>query len=106
MPLGPALVVFSHLRWNFVFQRPQQLLSRLSRNRPVFFIEEPVYQEGSQPHWELESPCPNLTVCRPHTPVDRPGYSHEQRGVVQPLIEQLIAERGLERYILWFYSPL
>jgi UDP-galactopyranose mutase len=36
------LVVFSHLRWDFVYQRPQHLLSRLAERRRVLFIEEPI----------------------------------------------------------------
>ena len=40
---GPqATITFSHLRWNFVYQRPQHLLSRLSARHPVYFVEEPV----------------------------------------------------------------
>ena len=38
------IVCFSHLRWHFVFQRPQHLMSRFARERRVFFIEEPVYE--------------------------------------------------------------
>jgi hypothetical protein len=40
---APDLVCLSHLRWNFVFQRPQHLLTRLAQGRRVFFIEEPVF---------------------------------------------------------------
>ncbi len=40
------LIVFSHLRWNFVFQRPQHLLSRLAQERPVIFVEEPIVNAG------------------------------------------------------------
>ena len=36
------IIVFSHLRWDFVYQRPQHLLSRLAESRRVLFIEEPV----------------------------------------------------------------
>src|SRR5687767_14068664 len=36
------LIVFSHLRWNFVWQRPQHLLTRMADSRRVCFIEEPV----------------------------------------------------------------
>src|SRR5687768_5871732 len=43
---GP-LIVFCHLRWDFVWQRPQQLLSRFARDRKVFFIEEPIHPEGA-----------------------------------------------------------
>jgi hypothetical protein len=41
------LVCLSHLRWDFVYQRPQHLLSRAAQTRRVFFIEEPVLDEGS-----------------------------------------------------------
>ena len=40
------LVCFSHLRWNFVYQRPQHLMGRSARERRVFFIEEPETYEG------------------------------------------------------------
>ena len=47
----PDLVCFSHLRWDFVYQRPQHLMSRFARERRVFFIEEPVF--GSPAGGEL-----------------------------------------------------
>ena len=40
---NPDLICLSHLRWNFVFQRPQHLMSRFARDRRVFFVEEPVF---------------------------------------------------------------
>ncbi len=43
----PDLVCLSHLRWDFVYQRPQHLMSRFARDRRVFFFEEPMYGEGS-----------------------------------------------------------
>ncbi len=41
------LVCFSHLRWDFVYQRPQHLMSRFAKQFRVFFIEEPVYPGSS-----------------------------------------------------------
>src|SRR3954451_22344121 len=41
------LVCFSHLRWDFVYQRPQHLLTRCARDRRVFFVEEPIFGNGS-----------------------------------------------------------
>jgi UDP-galactopyranose mutase len=41
----PDLVCFSHLRWDFVYQRPQHLLSRAALERRVFFIEEPIFED-------------------------------------------------------------
>ena len=43
----PDLVCFSHLRWDFVFQRPQHLLTRCARDGRVFFVEEPIFGNGS-----------------------------------------------------------
>ena len=39
----PDLLCFSHLRWDFVFQRPQHLLSRAARTMRVLFWEEPMH---------------------------------------------------------------
>src|SRR5437762_2650762 len=38
-PVGYSLLVHSHLCWNWVWQRPQQFVSRLSRKRKVIFVE-------------------------------------------------------------------
>src|SRR4051794_23655661 len=37
-----TLICFSHLRWDFVFQRPQHLMTRFAKGRRVVFWEEPV----------------------------------------------------------------
>ena len=42
----PVIIVFSHLRWDFVYQRPQHLLGRLANKCRVIFIEEPIFAEG------------------------------------------------------------
>src|SRR4051795_7393140 len=68
------LMVLSHLRWDSVFQRPQQLMSRLCSAHRVFFIEEPVLDGNTQGHWNVINPVPNLFVCQPHTAVPQPGF--------------------------------
>lgn len=55
------IICFSHLRWNFVFQRPQHLLSRFARNSRVFFIEEPVF-DATDNHMEITLDNTNM-VC-------------------------------------------
>ena len=56
------LVVLSHLRWTFVWQRPQHLVSRLAANRPTWFVEEPLAVEGlSEPRLRTEQ---HGDVCR------------------------------------------
>jgi UDP-galactopyranose mutase len=101
-----TIVAFSHLRWNFVYQRPQHLLSRLAANRPVFFIEEPELDLGGAVRWDRSSPQPNVTVLRPRTPTATPGFNPEQFALLQPLIAELAAELGDGSVLAWLYTPL
>ena len=106
MPSPPSLVVFSHLRWDFVFQRPQHLLTRLAAQRPVFYVEEPVHDPHAEAHFEVTRPAPNVTVCRPHTPHEHGGFGGEQLATLKPLVEKLIAEHIHGDYDLWLYTPM
>ncbi|MDQ6627857.1 MAG: glycosyltransferase [Pseudomonadota bacterium] len=101
----PHIVVFSHLRWNFVFQRPQHLLSRLALRYPVVFIEEPVRCEG--PAWlEDSAPMQGVRVLRPHTPVEAPGFHDDQLAILEPLIADWFAAECIVDTIAWFYTPM
>ncbi len=62
------LLVFSHLRWNFVFQRPQHLFTRAAKTQPVIFFEEPVYEGATRAHLRLAQPQDNITVATPVLP--------------------------------------
>lgn len=102
----PTIVVFSHLRWNFVFQRPQHLLSRLAVHYPVLFIEEPIQTEDSSVSAFLHqsTPAPNVTVCVPHTPVAMAGFHDDQLPHLQKLLEPLVTP--LIDPIVWLYTPM
>lgn len=109
-PQGPPketvmqnLVVFCHLRWDFVYQRPQQLLTCLARHYKVLFIEEPVFDAGPA-RLQVSMPAPNVTVCQPHTPVQAAGFHDEQIPVLQSLLDGLIPDG--EDPIVWFYTPM
>jgi UDP-galactopyranose mutase len=98
-------LVFSHLRWDFVFQRPQHLLSRFARKHRVIFIEEPVRDEGAS-YWEFHNAGPNVVVCRPHTSIESPGFSPEQLATVDGMMADLMRRLNLESYVAWFYTPM
>ena len=99
------IIVFSHLRWDFVFQRPQHLMTRMALSHRVFFFEEPVFDAGS-PWLEISSPSPNLFVCRPHTPIEERGFTDTQLGTLYGLLEKLVSSHELHAPIVWMYTPM
>ena len=99
----PTLIVFCHLRWDFVFQRPQHLMTRLAEHYRILFVEEPVYDEG-QAHLKKTAVAPNITVCQPHTGIQAPGFHDDQIPTLQTLLADLVPEG--ERPVVWFYPPL
>src|SRR3712207_896024 len=62
---APLLVCFSHLRWDFVWQRPQHLLSRAAKHYRVIFIEEPIFKDSVTPHISLSHRPGGVTVAVP-----------------------------------------
>lgn len=60
------MVVFCHLRWGFVYQRPQHLISRMAKTNKILFVEEPIgFNEGEENEYELEIINDNLHVMKP-----------------------------------------
>lgn len=102
-----TLIVFSHLRWGFVYQRPQHLLSRLAREYRVLFVEEPVYGgDTGAARFETVEAAPNMTVLRAHTPVEAPGFHDDQLLLLRPLLAEHLRAEGVSDYIAWFYTPM
>jgi UDP-galactopyranose mutase len=98
------LICLSHLRWGFVYQRPQHLLSRFARDRRVFFIEEPVETDGA-PYMELRR-CPEsgVNIAVPQIPS---GLSQPTAETIQKLLlNNLIREQHIDDYLLWYYTPM
>jgi UDP-galactopyranose mutase len=100
------IVVFSHLRWNFVYQRPQHLLSRLAAEQPVLFVEEPEYDASGPPRWERTTPEPGVTVFRPRTPIEAPGFHPAQLEVLGPMLDEIREEAGDAGLVAWLYTPM
>jgi protoporphyrinogen oxidase/glycosyltransferase involved in cell wall biosynthesis len=103
--MSRSLLVFSHLRWDFVFQRPQHLLTRLAKHYKVYFFEEPI-TGSSKMYLETTRGAENLTVCRPHSTLDTPGFHDDQLPVLQEMVAELVRSESLSDYDVWFYSPM
>lgn len=100
----PDLVCFSHLRWDFVYQRPQHLLGRCAKTRRTFFFEEPIFEPGSSWRLDVRQRECGVWVAVPHLPH---GMSEESIiAVQQSFVEQLLAEYGIKTPIFWYYTPM
>lgn len=99
----PTIIVFCHLRWDFVYQRPQHLLTRLAQHFEIIVVEEPFYHEGKS-FIKTYSPSANVTICQPHTPIRATGFHDDQLQELEPLIAALA--RDGENPIVWFYTPM
>jgi UDP-galactopyranose mutase len=100
-----SILVFSHLRWDFVFQRPQQVLTRLAQHYRIFFFEEPVVGSPCQ-QLQISEPAANVRVCRPHSTIASPGFHDDQIPVLQQMLSELFEREQIDDYAVWFYSPM
>jgi UDP-galactopyranose mutase len=107
----PDLLVFSHLRWHFVTQRPQHLLTRASQTRQVYFWEEPwihssatdaLYPpKGGELEFLSAVENPNVKIVRPHF--------REAEEVIEgqrSLVSQFLISRNIEAFDCWYYTPM
>ena len=98
------VLCLSHLRWDFVYQRPQHLLNRCARERRVFFIEEPIYIKDQMAQFDISVRGDNLYVIQPLLPK---GLNEaEAERAQQVIVNELIAQKQIKDYLLWYYTPM
>ena len=96
------LLCFSHLRWDFVYQRPNHLMARAARDRRVFFIEEPVFEDRDSMTFDrvdrdgVHVVTPRLPARDAETP--EPG--------LRRMIDRLVWQFGLDQPVVWYYTPM
>jgi UDP-galactopyranose mutase len=100
------LICFSHLRWNFVFQRPQHLMSRFARDMDVTYWEEPVEIGAGEAAFLQVRDAGDGSMVRiavPHLPQGMPEGAREA-ALSRLLDAHLAAVRG--PLIAWYYTPM
>ncbi len=98
------LLCISHLRWNFVYQRPQHLMSRFARRQRVFFVEEPLFDAHMTNTLELHRDCCGVWVVVPHLVI---GLSDDKiASTLHLLLVQLLHDYRIKEYVLWYYTPM
>lgn len=106
------LIVHSHLGWDWVWQRPQQFISRLSKRRRVLFVETlaPSHELGAPLVRFRQAPnYPNITVLSLQFPAwrwqDGTYVDAERRRLVREFLAGPVAGH-FDNPIQWFYDPM
>ncbi|MBF0676790.1 glycosyltransferase family 1 protein [Pseudomonas sp.] len=100
----PTLLCLSHLRWGFVYQRPQHLMSRFAQDYRLLFWEEPVPCEEAEP-WLEEHPG-NVTVLVPRLPHRFQGNTPMTVEAQRGLLDDYLARHEARDLLLWYYTPM
>ncbi len=98
------LVCLSHLRWDFVYQRPQHLLSRFAKERRVFFVEEPIFDDARM-RLDVSARDCGVSVVVPHLPKEL-NSTEALDAVLTTMINRLFEEQKINEHILWYYTPI
>ena len=106
------LIVHSHLRWDFVWQRPQQILSRLGMTRPVLYVEEPVFvDDAGMSSVKVTNVGGQVYRVVPRLPSALRDSYDAAADVVRSLLHALVNTGGrfageFEGAVQWFYTPM
>jgi glycosyltransferase involved in cell wall biosynthesis len=95
------VLCFSHLRWSFVYQRPQHLLTRLQREEQVLFFEEPIFGERASADLRVEVQPSGVMVLTPLLPVGASAVEDQRM-----LLDKFLAGRKMTCYLAWYYTPM
>ena len=98
------VICFSHLRWNFVYQRPQHLLSRVAKQNRVYFFEEPLPGDSGN---NFQVQVDEVTGIKIVVPQIRRDATKEDIIETQKLaLDEIMRSENIQRPILWYYSPM
>ena len=96
------IVCFSHLRWDFVFQRPQHLLTRLADHFRIYYVEEPLYHVDHDHYSEVAHS--NIHIIKLHLKGSPDAEDVIERQKL--LIKNFFFRYKISEYILWYYTPM
>ena len=106
------LIVHSHLRWDFVWQRPQQLLSRFGSSRHVLYVEEPIFLDDvSMATLDVTNVGGRVHRVVPRLPSALRSSYDGAAELVRSLVAALVGEGGrlggaFDNAVQWFYTPM
>jgi len=93
------ILCFSHLQWNFVYQRPQHLLTRFAKQSKVYYFEEP--RNGISDFYEIDFQD-GVSVIQIFLSED----NHDRKQRLEKLINHVITDQNIKTYSCWYYTPM
>ncbi|MBC7946324.1 MAG: glycosyltransferase family 1 protein [Chitinophagaceae bacterium] len=97
------LICFSHLRWNFVYQRPQHILSRMAKHFRILFVEEPIF-DTDKPYLDTKENSEKVWVIVPHL---QQGLAEDEiNNLQESLLQNFFEYFGVKKFIAWYYTPM
>ena len=104
MTIPKNLICLSHLRWDFVYQRPQHLLSRFAKNMNVYVFEEPFFDADDHNYLSISARDTNVTVIVPHLKNGLSETAVDQ--TLTHLFDQFMEDFRLQDCLFWYYTPM
>ena len=96
------IVCFSHLRWDFVFQRPQHLLTRFADHFRIFYIEEALFHSDQDHYSEVLHGHIHIVKLHLKGGHDEPDVVSRQKSLVNAIFNK----HKINEYLLWYYTPM
>lgn len=102
------MLCFSHLRWDFVYQRPQHLMKRYQRLADVFYVEEPVFGSKAAPELAEILQPEGVRVLTPHLPrqMQDQAASFARIGIQRNLLDAYLSDHRIGQFTSWYYTPM
>ena len=98
-----GLICMSHLRWDFVFQRPQHLMSRWAKHTRVYYFEEPI-RDGARCRLDSRYPGQRPAGDCPHLPTAMSPAACQV--ALMQMIDEVVERESLKDFVLWYYTPM
>jgi glycosyltransferase involved in cell wall biosynthesis len=99
-----SIICFSHLRWDFVYQRPQHLMTRCQKEASVFFFEEPLREERLRAGLSVSRRENGLHILTPVLPLGTTAA--EAVEAQRRLLNGFVKEQRMDSFVAWYYTPM
>jgi glycosyltransferase involved in cell wall biosynthesis/beta-glucosidase/6-phospho-beta-glucosidase/beta-galactosidase len=105
----PLLLVFSHMRWDFVAHRTRYLMEHLAAHWQVVLVEEPV-SDGGPPRLHTQARGPCIDVLVPHLGAAHlhaaPGFARDNTSLLHVLLQAWLLQHGHTPAVAWLTTPM